>query len=96
MTPYDMTREKAIKLISKAEKGEFHYSRLRDVFLSVCQKSWKRYNDLLNKYELTCDGAQAFAFFEKYIDDIKFGLEYATSGKVRYIGTNDLSTLIIE
>ena len=96
MTPYDMTREKAIKLISKAEKGEFHYSNLEKVFLSVCQKSWKRYDDLLDEYELTPDGITAFRFFEKYIDECKSGLEYATNGKVRYIGTNDLSTFIVE
>lgn len=96
MTLYDMTKEKAIKLISKAEKGEFHYSRLREVFTSVCQKSWKRYDDLLNEYVLTSDGGLAFMFFEKYIDECKFGLEYATNGKVRYIGTNDLSTFIVE
>lgn len=96
MTPYDMTREKAVKLLSKADKGEFHHSRLQEVFLSVCQKSWKRYNDLFNEYELNSDGATAFMFFEKYIDECKFGIEYATNGKVRYIGTNDLATFIIE
>ena len=96
MTPYDMTKEKAVKLISKAEKGEFHYSNLERVFLSVCQKSWARFNDLFNEYELTPDGITAFRFFEKYIDECKFGLEYATNGKVRFIGTNDLATFIVE
>ena len=96
MTPFEMTKEKAIKLISKAEKGEFHYSDLEKVFLSVCQKSWKRYNDLFNEYELTSDGILAFRFFKMYIDESKFGLEYATKGKVRYIGTNNLSSFIIK
>lgn len=91
-----MTKEKAIKLISKVESGEYHYSHLEKMFISVCQKSWKRYNDLFNEYELNSDGILAFRFFKMYIDECKFGIEYATNGKVRYIGTNDISTFIIE
>lgn len=33
--------------------------------------------------------------FSIAFDESKHGLEYASKGKIRYIGTNDLSTLVI-
>ena len=96
MSAYDMTKEMAVKLISKVSKGEYHYTQLGDMFLSICPKKWKKYDELFNEYVLTSDGILAFHFFRKYIDEMLYGLEYATNGKVRYIGTNDLKTFIIE
>lgn len=96
MSAYDITSEYAIKLISKVSNGEYHYSHLRDMFISVCPKKWKRYNDLFAEYELTAEGCVAFNFFKKYIDEVLFGLEYITNGKVRYIGTNDIKTFFVK
>lgn len=33
--------------------------------------------------------------FSVAFEEAKHGLEYATKGKIRYIGTNDLSTLVV-
>ncbi|WP_297312411.1 hypothetical protein, partial [uncultured Oscillibacter sp.] len=33
--------------------------------------------------------------FSQCFDECKFGLEYATNGRMRYIGTNDIDTLVI-
>ena len=96
MTAYDMSKEMAIKLISKVSKGEYHYSKLQEMFLSVCRKGWKRFDEFFGEYELNSEGLLAFMFFQKYIDEMLFGLEYATNGRVRYIGTNDIKTFIIE
>lgn len=96
MTAYDITREYAVKLICKVASGEYHYSRLNEMFKSVCPKKWKRYNDLFEEYDLTSEGMFAFDCFSKYINEVLYGLEYITKGKIRYIGTNDLKTFIIK
>lgn len=87
-----MTFEKLVKRLKRLEKGEYYCGDIEALFLKVANKSEYIVNpltgDKFSKLYPTIEFSQCF-------DECKFGLEYATNGKMRYIGTNDIDTLII-
>ena len=88
----EMSREALIKRLKRLGKGEHYCGDLEELFLKVANKSEYTVNFAGDKY------SKMIPFFEfKYaFDEYKYGLEYATNGKIRYVGTNDLATLIIK
>lgn len=87
-----MTFEKLVKRLKRLEKGEYYCGDIEALFLKVANKSEYTVNpitgDKCSKLYPTIEFLQSF-------NRSKFGLEYATNGKMRYIGTNDIDTLII-
>ena len=89
----EMTLETLIKRLKRLGKGEHYCGDLEKIYLKTAKKS---------EYEITYFGERrakdfiAELLFEQDFNEYKYGLEYATNGKIRYIGTNDLETLIIK
>lgn len=87
-----MTKEELIKLLKKLAKGEYWCGDMESIFLKVAKKSEYTVNPLTGdkhpKLFSFCPFAIAF-------DEYKYGLEYATNGKISYVGTNDLMTLTV-
>lgn len=85
-----MTMEQLIKKLKRLGEGEYYVDE--DMFLKIANKSEYSVNqitgDKIAKLQPLCMFLRAF-------DECKYGLEYATNGKMRYIGTNDLNTLVI-
>ena len=87
-----MTMEELIKRLKKLGKGEFFMGDVEQVFLKTAKKSEYTVNPITgDKYANTVPFVAFVEAFETY----KYGLEYATNQKMRYIGTNDLETLVI-
>lgn len=87
-----MTMEQLIKRLKRLEKGEYYCGDIDALFIKVANKSEYTVNVLTgDKYSKLIPAL----LFSQCFDECKYGLEYATKGKIRYIGTNDLQTLVI-
>lgn len=85
-----MTGEQLIKRLKRLDSGEYYVDEA--MFLKIANKSECSIHpltgDKIAKLYPLCIFLRAF-------DECKYGLEYATGGKLRYIGTNDLNTLVV-
>lgn len=87
-----MTTEEAIKLMSKAPKGDYA-GDLEDLYMTVCKKSEFDKYAILPK--LNSKGLERYKAFVNAIDPVKYGLSALTKGKLSYTGTNDLDSYIV-
>ena len=88
-----MTNEQVVKRLSRLPAGEY-YADTEKLFLAT-SKSKSEYN--VNP--ITGDKIAKISkviLFDLAFEAIKYGLEAATNGKIRYIGTNDLNTLVVK
>lgn len=74
------------RLLCKIPSGEY-YADPYEIYKMVCTKSCQNMNLFKNYYRRK--------EFEFMFEEKKYGFEYLTSGKVRYIGTNDLNSIIV-
>lgn len=87
-----MTTEQLVKRLKRLPKGEYYCGDIEALFLRVANKSEYTVNELTgDRY------AKMFplVYFSQAFDGCKYGLEYATHGKISYTGTNDLDTLTV-
>lgn len=85
-----MTKEQVIKRLKRLEKGEYCVDE--NMFLMLANKSEYTVNAITgDKIPKLYPLVQFMVAF----DEIKYGLEYSTKGKIRYTGTNDLNTLTV-
>lgn len=87
-----MTFEQMLKRLKRLEKGEYYCGDIGSLFLKVANKREYTINPLTGD---KCPKLAPTVLFSICFDECKYGLEYATNGKIRYIGTNDIDTLII-
>lgn len=87
-----MTYEELIKRFKKLGKGEHYCGDVEDLFIKVAKKNEYNVNALTGE---KTSKLIPYLQFKEAFDYYKFGLEAATNGKIRYIGTNDLNTIII-
>ena len=85
-----MTKEQLIRRLKRLEKGEYYVDE--NMFLKLANKSEYTVNSITGD---KIAKIQPLVQFMVAFDEIKYGLEYATKGKMRYTGTNDLNTLTI-
>lgn len=87
-----MTMQQLVRRLNRLPEGEY-YADKEKIFLATSRsKKEIRENDLISEtypvLSFLLDFCEAF-------DEYKYGLEYASGGRIRYIGTNDLNTLMI-
>lgn len=75
-------------MLNRLPAGEYDASDLYSIYMEICPKSYRD----ISRYENNMRCIQFFNMFEEK----KFGLEYMFDGRIHYIGTNDLHTLIVE
>lgn len=87
-----MNNEQLIKRLKRLPKGEYYCGDTERLFLKVANKSEYTVN------ELTGDKSAKMVpliCFSQAFEACKYGLEYLTHGKIYYIGTNDIQTLVV-
>lgn len=83
-----MMTERIFKsMMNKLSAGEYDASDVYNIYMEVCPKSYKD----ISKYENNMRCMQFMCMFEEK----KYGFEYMFNQKIRYIGTNDLHTLVV-
>jgi len=86
-----MEKEELIKRLLKLPNGEY-YADIEQLMMPTEKKknlAYSMFGDLLGiSLSVLLNYVVCFDYY-------KYGLEYATNGKVRYIGTNDLNTIVI-
>ena len=87
-----MTFEQLVKRLKRLPKGEYSCGDLDALFVLVANKSEYSVNWLGDRIPKTVPSVMFEEAFEKY----KYGLEYGTDRHIRYIGTNELETLIVD
>lgn len=88
--------EDAIKLMSKAEKGEYYgdYDGMLGMYLTIAPKREIK-TDWLGFKILTKSGKERFYAFCNAIESVRYALSSLTNGKLGYTSTNDLNTYIV-
>ena len=89
----EMTLETLIKRLKRLGKGEHYCGDIDALFLKVANKSEYTVADITGE---KISKIMPYLEFKFALDKYKYGLEYTTNGKIRYVGTNDLATLIIK
>lgn len=87
-----MTTEQLIRRLNRLPAGEYAADVERLFLATATEKSDYTENPITGDRYATLAKVVPFSLA---FEDAKHGLEYATKGKIRYIGTNDLSTLVI-
>ena len=82
-----MTERIFKNMMNRLPAGEYDANDLYTIYMMVCPKSYKDFS----KYENTMRCNSFIHMFEEK----KYGFEYLFNQKIRYIGTNDLHTLIV-
>lgn len=82
-----MTERTFKRMMNEIPTGEYP-ANAWDIYTMICPKSYRD----MNKWE---NQSRRMAFVKMFID-AKYGFEYMFNGKIRYIGTNDLDTLIVK
>ncbi len=75
-------------MMNKIPSGEYDTNDLFSLYMIICPKSYRD----ISKYE----NNMRFMLFAHMFEEKKYGFEYMFRNKIRYIGTNDLHTLIVE
>lgn len=75
------------RLMNKLPAGEYR-ANAWDIYEKVCEKSYRD----MRKWE---NEERRMMFVKMFIEQ-KYGFEYMFNGKIRYIGTNDLDTIIVK
>ena len=82
-----MTERTFKSIMNRIPAGEYP-ANAWDIYAMACPKSYQDMNKWKNY-------SRRMAFVAMFIER-KRGFEYMFSGKIRYIGTNDLDTLIVK
>lgn len=82
-----MTERIFKSMMKKIPSGEYKADP-REIYNMICPKSYRD----MTKW----DNVNRRIGFEKMFYEKKYGFEYMFKEKIRYIGTNDLDTLIVE
>ena len=82
-----MTERIFKSMMNKLPVGEYNANDLYNIYMEICPKSYRD----ISKYENNMRCNQFMHMFEEK----KFGFEYMFNQRIRYIGTNDLHTLVV-
>lgn len=83
-----MTERIFKSMMNRLEPGEYNTRNLWYLYQEICPKSYRD----TSKWENSIRFNQFGCMFEEK----KYGFEYMFKGRIRYIGTNDLSILVVE
>ncbi len=85
-----MTERIFKSMMNRIPEGEYYvdaYGRY-EIYKMICPKSYRDTSKLENNIR--------YYEFMIMFDELKYGFEYMFKGKIRYLGTNNLNTLIVK
>lgn len=87
-----MTTAQLIRRLNRLPAGEYTADAEKLFLATAVAKSDYTENPITGDRYATLSKVVPFSVA---FEEAKYGIEYASKGKIRYIGTNDLSTLVI-
>lgn len=82
-----MTERIFKSMMNKLPAGEYDADDIRSFYSLICPKTYADLDKFENHYR--------YLQFTWMFEEKKYGFEYMFNGRIRYVGTNDLHSLMV-